>query len=235
MRFYEADAARYKIDIQDGRKWSLPGLHCPTCDSIWSVVGPAWPCVDLSGISEAKELEEAHLEEDFTEFIRLREAVRPFVATGVELLPGTAFGPATSPASGKDFGALTMGFPWMMLARPEGVAFLKAAGIRGIKACLTNFRFKHNPQEVLELQIEPHGQVHPDCLPADREPPCSTCGQLGLSLPKPLILDLASLPSDRDIFRLADFVSEIVVTERFVEAVQRLGCQDIKFTELAAR
>lgn len=235
MKFYEVDANRYRIDIHDEHKWGLPGVHCPACGAIWSTVGPSWPCVDLSKLPEAKKLEEPYLEENFDEFLRLREAVRPFVPPGVELKPGTKFGPAIGPASGRKIGALTMGFPWMMLGRPEGVAFLQEEGLRGVKAGPTEYRWKRHPQQVLEFQIEPHSRVHPDCLPPDPPPRCETCGRRPISRPRPLILDLASLPTDLDIFRLADFMTAIVVTERFVEAVQRLGCEDIKFTELAAR
>jgi uncharacterized double-CXXCG motif protein len=128
-----------------------------------------------------------------------------------------------------------MEFPWMVLARPEGVAFLKAEGIRGLKAGLTASRFKGKQQEILELQIEPFGRAHRDCLPAELTPTCSTCGRRGLPLPKALILDLASLPMDRDIFRLADFSTAVVATERFVEAVKRLGCKDLAFVELPMR
>lgn len=234
MRFYEVRPTHYKVSIQDGRRWGLPGVHCPTCAATWTSVGLSWPSIDLSAHPDAAKLT-PRLEKDFNEFIRLREAVRPLVPSGVELKPGTDFGPAIGPAKGTKFGALTMGFPWMMLARPEGVAFLKAEGVRGVKAAFTELKFKGKPQEILELQIEPFGRVHPDCLPPNPPRPCATCGRRGLVLPDPILLDLASLPTDRDIFRLTDFGQVIVVTDRFVEAAKRLGCDDLAFVELPGR
>ena len=235
MKFYEVKPARYTIDIREQHKWGLPGVHCPTCGAIWSAGSLSLPCVDLSGHPDAKKLSKAYLEEDFNEFIRLREAVRPLVPEGVELKPGTTFGPATGPAKGTTFGGLTMGFPWMMLARPEGIAALEAEGIRGLQAGPTEYRFRGNPPKVLELQILPFGRAHLDCLPPDRQPPCSTCGRTSIPVPQPVILDVASLPTDRDIFRLADFGPQIVSTERFVEAARRLGFDDLSFNELAGR
>ena len=64
---------------------------------------------------------------------------------------------------------------------------------------------------------------------------CEKCGRLGVSVPKPLVLDVASLPMDRDIFRLEDFSTFIVVTERFVEASTRLEIEDLAFVELVGR
>lgn len=231
--FYEVQPAHYKIQIHDGHKWSLPAVRCPTCGFIWSGTALSLPCVDLSRHPDAEKLATPRVEEDVNEFIRLREAIRPLVPKGLNLEPGTALGPAVGPATGTGFGALTMGFPWMLLARPEGVAFLKAEGLRGIEAGPTDFEFQGTPEPVMELQIEPFGKVHPDCLPPVRRSPCPTCGRTGISLPQPLLVDPASLPEDRDIFRLADYDQVIAVTARFVEAASRLGSHDLAFVELS--
>ena len=143
----------------------LPGIRCPACGVVWSVAGLAFPCVDLSGHRDAATLEKAYLEEDFDEFIRLRESVRPLAPDGVQLKPGTEFGPATGRAQGRHFGAVTMGFPWMILARPEGVASMLAEGVRGLVAAPTAFKFSRDPQHVLELQVEPMARFTPPaCL-----------------------------------------------------------------------
>jgi hypothetical protein len=50
------------------------------------------------------------------------------------------------------------------------------------------------------------------------------------------LLDAATLPSHLDLFRMEDMVTMIIATERFVEAVRRLGYeQDILFRELPLR
>jgi len=88
----------------------------------------------------------------------------------------------------------------------------------------------------MDLQLELRGRFHPDCLPRDLDPPCPTCGRgKGYSLPEPPILAAASLPADLDVFRLADWSSMIIVTERMVDAVTRLELDGGVFRELEAR
>ncbi|HVG61934.1 MAG TPA: double-CXXCG motif protein, partial [Hyalangium sp.] len=74
-----------------------------------------------------------------------------------------------------------------------------------------------------------------DCTPPNRPPPCPTCGRDAFRLPDELLLDAASLPSDVDLFRVADFLTVLICTERFVQAVQRLGLDDIVFREIHLR
>ncbi len=66
-------------------------------------------------------------------------------------------------------------------------------------------------------------------------PPCPRCGRLGLSLPKERLLDAAALPAHLDLFRLMDFSTVIVCSERFVTACQRLGLDGVAFLPLLVR
>jgi uncharacterized double-CXXCG motif protein len=122
------------------------------------------------------------------------------------------------------------------LARREAVDALQQAGVQGLKGCKPELRFrqKKNPPELLVLQLEPHGLLHPDCLPP-RPPPCSRCGRDGSQLPENLLLDQASLPTHTDVFRLANFSTVLVGSERLKEAVQRLGLDGILFLDLPLR
>jgi uncharacterized double-CXXCG motif protein len=191
--------------------------------------------VDLSQLAEQARYS-ARLEEDYTEFERLREQVRPLVPSGVPLWPGTQLGPLTGTARG-EFGPLVMYYPWTLLMRREALDRLQAEGVQGLKGCRTALRFrKKDPPELLELELLPQGRVHPDCLPADRPPLCTKCGRMAWKRPDELILDAASLPQELDVFRLGDFLTAIIATERFVETSRRLGYeQDIVFRELPLR
>jgi uncharacterized double-CXXCG motif protein len=238
MKFYSLDtvpAPRYSGECSAGHPWGLPGVHCPVCDAIWSDGSDAYPSVDLSQLPE-KDKYLARLEEDYAEFERLREQVRPLVPAGVPLWPGTEFGPLEGTAHG-EFGPLLLQNPWTLLMRREALEQLQAAGVLGLKGCRTQVRFRRkNPPELLELELLPCGRLHPDCLPPDRPAPCVKCGRRGWSLPEEPILDAASLPEDLDVFRVGDFTTVLVGTERFVEAVRRLGYeQDILFRELPLR
>jgi uncharacterized double-CXXCG motif protein len=119
------------------------------------------------------------------------------------------------------------------MARREALEKLQAEGLRGLKGCRTQVRFRQrNSPELLELELLPMGRLHPDCLPLDRKPPCARCGRLGLTLPKVRLLDAATLPRDVDVFRLEDFSTVMVCTERFVEACLRQGLDGVIFRPL---
>lgn len=238
MKFYLVEVvepSRYTGYYHDEHKWGLPGVCCPTCGHVGGTAGLAYPCVDLSGLPEAPVLEEAWLEKNFERYVHLRELVRPFVPAGALLKPGATFGPLVGPASGT-FSPITVCFDWMMLVWPEALAALQAEGVRGLKGCLTAMRFRQKSRpELLELQIESSGVLHEDCIPPGKAEPCPACYESSFRRPEHSFLKLDSLPSDRDIFRLANFSTMVVVTERFVTAVQRLGIEEVNFRELPVR
>jgi uncharacterized double-CXXCG motif protein len=240
MKFYRLedvrpDALRYTGEYSASRKWGLPGVHCPVCDAVWSDGSDAYPSVELSRLREAKKLEEPYLEEDFAQFERLREAVRPLVPAGVPLWPGTKFGPLLGSARGT-FAQLFMQDAWTLLIRREALEQLQAEGIRGLDAFSTQLRFRQRKApELLELQIEPHGLLHRDCIPRGKADPCGKCGRYDFSLPKKPLLDRASLPEHLDLFRLANFTTVIVASERLVEVIRRLGFEEVSIRELPLR
>ncbi|MBN1207083.1 MAG: double-CXXCG motif protein [Myxococcaceae bacterium] len=238
MRFYwlrRASAPRYSGYYVAVHRWGLPGVHCPACDGIWSTAGDIYPSVDLSHLPDSEKYS-ARLEEDYAEFERLREQVRPLVPPGVHLWPGTKFGPMMGTARG-EFGPFFLLNPWEFLMRREALERMQAEGVRGLKGRRAELRFrKKDPPELHELELLPRGRFHPDCLPADRPPPCPKCERTGWRRPEQPILEAASLPQDLDLFRLEDFLTMIIGTERFVEAARRLGYeQDIVFRELPLR
>jgi uncharacterized double-CXXCG motif protein len=242
MKFYlceQVENPRYSGYHTYDRKWFLPGVQCPECKAIWSTAADAYASVELSVLSvQEQEKYSARCEDDYVEFERLREQVRPLAPPGVHLWPGTGLGPMMGSTQGT-FGPLVLAHSWNLLMQREPLERLQAEGLRGLKGCRTQLRFrKKNPPELLEMELLPRGRVHPDCLPPDRPAPCSKCGRKGWTRPpeSELILDAATLPQDLDLFRLEDFLTAILCTERFVEAVRRLGYeQDMAFRELPVR
>ncbi|WP_164010654.1 double-CXXCG motif protein [Pyxidicoccus trucidator] len=229
-----AATARHKGDFNAGRRWGLPGARCADCGVTWASAGHRYPAVDLSQLPERGEFEVPR-PEPFAEFARLRELVRPLAPPNATLPPGTGFGPMVGTARG-DLGPLAWQGDYLLLLRRDTLERLQAEGIRGLLGARTELRWRQkNPPEMLELQLEPLGQLHPDCIPPDEPPPCQTCGRFGLTLPDEPILDAASLPTDRDLFRVGNFATLIIGTERFMEAVRRLELDGITFRELPAR
>lgn len=235
-RFYELDedkASRHTGYVRAVPKWGLPGSLCPECEGTWVTAGLAYPCVDLSSLPERAAFEEAR-REPIEEFERLRELVRPLAPPGALLLPGASFGPSVGTATGS-FGAFYFLPPFQFMVRREALDKLQAAGIRGLKACRAQIRFRQkNAPELWEFQLEQHGRLHPDCLPADPQPPCPRCGGDSNPIPEPQVLDAASMPTDCDLFLLPATLT-IICSERFVEATRRLELDDITFKELPLR
>ena len=240
MKFYEAveDTSLGYTGYLDGvHRWGLPGVQpCLTCRAGGGSPALAYPCVELSSLPEH---ERKKLSDPWPvpreEIARLAELVRPFVPSWVLLNPGAQFGPLAGKGAGR-FGQLFLQNPWTLLLRREALERLQAANVRGLQACSVDVRFRgKNPPELLELQLELHGRIHPACLPPNRKPPCPTCGNDPYKLPNPIVLDAASLPEDVDVFRMRDAWTVILVTERFVDAVKRLELDGVTFRELEAR
>jgi uncharacterized double-CXXCG motif protein len=225
MLFYSIEGIqtpRHTGEVEGEHRWSLPGIRCPLCRSVWSTGAVAYPSVDLSNHPEREKLQEPRLEEDFAEFARLRESVRPLIP-GAVLHPGTDLGPFVGTAQGS-FGPLTLPSPWMLLMQRGALEQLQAEGLQGLKGCSVDVRFrqKKNPPQLVELELLPLGLLHEDCILEDQREPCTRCGRLGFSLPASPLLQTSSLPQDTDLFRLANFATVMVASQRFVETVRRL-------------
>ncbi|REG28116.1 putative double-CXXCG motif protein [Archangium gephyra] len=213
-------------------KWGLPGIRrCPGCQVTWGGGAKSYPSVDLSPITALADFEEPRAE-PIEEYERLRELVMPLLPPGALVEPGTELGPLVGKAQGP-FGAFVARFAWLLMARRESLEKLQAEGLRGLKGCRTELRFRQrNVPELLELELLPVGRLHPDCLPPNRKPPCPRCGRRGLTRPEHMVLDASTLPSHLDLFRLEDFSTTIVCTERFVQACRRLNLDGVSFHPL---
>ncbi|MFY0564759.1 double-CXXCG motif protein [Archangium lansingense] len=144
-------------------------------------------------------------------------------------------GPIVGKAQGR-FGQFVSPVPWILLVQREALEKLQAEGLRGLKGCRTDLRFRQRASpELLELELLPVGKVHPDCLPPTRKPPCARCGQNRIPLPDKLLLDASTLPNHLDLFRLEDYSTELICTERFVDACKRLGLGGVVFHPLTTR
>lgn len=237
MKFYwlrPLEPSRSTGWFNDEHKWDLPGVLCPLCGVGWGGCGESYPCVDLSNHPERAKFEQES-DGDFELFEYLRELVRPLVPADALLEPGAGLGPLVGKASGT-FGPAYMGEPWMLLMHADALERLKAEGVRGLAGGRTEWLYEQRPPaEVLELQIVTGGLLHSSCLPPDATP-CPKCGRFGVSRPKEPILDAASLPEHRDLFRLRNFATMIVGNERFADTLDRLGLAgEVVFRELPVR
>ncbi|MFP2904024.1 double-CXXCG motif protein [Pyxidicoccus sp. 3LFB2] len=238
MPLYKLD--RGDINLQKGTydaayKWKLPGVSCPVCKAIWGGTGNNYPAVDLSVLPEARKYLKARLEENYDEYERLRDQVRPLLAPDDPLEPTATFGPLVGRARGP-FSAFIHQYGDILLVRPDALEALQREGLLGLRGCRTEMSFRpKGVAELLDLHISPRGLLHADCIPRSTPPPCPKCGRRGFSLPKDPILDATSLPSDLDLFRLRNFATVLVVTERFKDVVERFELDGLTFRELPVR
>ena len=234
MKFFEllpAEGPRFSGFLNGAHRWGLPGGLCPVCEASRGGLGEAYPSVDLSGWSHRHELAEAR-QVPLEEYERLRRLLRPQVPFDVPLLPGAEFGLYSGKATGK-WGDLHLPYPWRLVIQREAMERLREeAGIELRTSEMDlHFRGKSVP-ELLEVEIHPHGRLHDSCFPGGRERPCERCGRQGDGLPDAPLLDRSALPAGQDLFRLADFTTVIIATERFAAAVARLGLEGVVFKEV---
>lgn len=144
------------------------------------------------------------------------------------------FGPLVGTATGT-FSPLFFYYLEMPLVHRQALEQLQTEGVRSPRGFRTELRFRQrNHPELLELELLPHGRLHPDCTP-ERPPPCPKCGRDAFRFPEDPILHATSLPTHTDLFRLSDFETIFIATERFVEAVRRLGLDEIDIREVPVR
>nr|WP_253899895.1 double-CXXCG motif protein [Corallococcus carmarthensis] len=211
------------------RRWYLPSILCPRCEA-WGGM-TAYPSVDLSSLPEKDELKSVW-PQTREEYQRRAALVRPFVPPEIQLEAGCRFGPLVGTAIGR-FGPVTALPSWQVLVREDTLTALQEAGLKGIipvRAELRNRRTKELPQ--YELEARPLVKLHPACIQdRDRVPTCDYCGRHGFSLPPERWLLGESIPADLDLFGV-DETTRIVVSERFVETVNRLGPSDVVYREI---
>ncbi|NOK39644.1 hypothetical protein D7W79_17755 [Corallococcus exercitus] len=236
MRYFELtepedlDSLQWSGSYRAERRWYLPSILCPRCDA-WGGM-TAYPSVDLSALPEKDELKSGW-PQTREEYERRAALVRPFVPPEIQLEPGCRLGPLVGTAMGR-FGPITAWPSWQVLVREDALTLIQEAGLKGIipvRAELRNRRTKELPQ--YELEARPLAKLHPACIQdRDRVPTClESCGNHGFSLPPERWLHGESLPTGLDLFGV-EGTTRIVVSERFVDAVNRLGPSDVVYREI---
>ncbi|CAM4197837.1 SitI6 family double-CXXCG motif immunity protein [Corallococcus exiguus] len=236
MRYFEVstprdlDSFHWSGSYRAERQWYLPSVLCQRCET-WGVM-TAYPSVDLSTLPEKDELKSVW-PQPLEEYVRRKALVLPFVPPEIQLEPGCQFGPLVGRAMGR-FGPVTAMPSWQVLVREDTLAAIQEAGLNGIipvRAELRNRRTKELPQ--YELEARPLVKLHPACIQdRDRVPTCGYCGSHGFYLPPERWLLGESIPAGLDLFGVED-TTRIVVSERFVDTVNRLGPSDVVYREIS--
>lgn len=210
-------------------RWHLSGVDCPRFGP-WAGMD-AFPSVDLSAVEEPV-LAEPKGPMSVAEYNRLVARVRPFVPPGLPVRAGGSFGPMVGTAQGK-FGPVTCWPSWVVILREDAVESLQAEGLQGVIAVRMELRSRRSTMPALyELEARPLARLHPDCIGEWKTPACDICGKPeSFSLPPKRWLLRSTVPEGLDVFGV-EGANLHVVSERFVETVQRLGPSDVRYQEL---
>ena len=240
MKFFEVleeKMSRHTGTIDGEPRWCIPSIECALCGG-YGGLGEAYPTVSLSNFKERAALEEPRSLQavPLEEYQRLCELLRPRVPQGAPLEPGTWLGPVIGSTSGH-FGDFVFQAPWVLWASQVALEKLQAAGLRGLMGASGELRHRgKNPPELLNLEIQVRGSLHPACFTESWQAPCKRCGSHRNGYPVgAAVLNAMTLPDDVDIFRLREFKTVIIANERFVDTVRRLRLGNIAFRELPVR
>jgi len=231
--FYEGFSASDVDQLRTDRKWGLPGVNCSVCGETWAQTGVAYPSVDLSILSNEEEYRRGRGRPvAVDELEQRRQGLRNLIREELVLPPGTELGPLVGIGRGTFTDFVWMN-PWTLLAQPQVLERLRAAGVKLPVSVPALIEFKQaNIQGLLELDLEPRSTVDPSSMPAEASNRCPGCGRVPVQMPARIVIQGSSIPSDVDIFRDRLITTLILAKERFVEAVKSLKLTGLQFQEV---
>ncbi|MBL0697864.1 double-CXXCG motif protein [Comamonas sp. JC664] len=235
MKFYvveEDRAAGFTGNLSVRSPWGFPGVTaCETCGSTGGCAGLQYPCVDLSELPERTALANPGRQVSIEEFRRLRDLVRPFVPDGARLEPGADFGPPTGTGTGT-FGDLFLQNPWSLYIRREALERLQGEGLRGLSGCPMDVKFRgKSPPDLLALQLKLHGRLHVDHVSPRENALCPKCGSSRNTQPRSQKFTVRAMSDAPDLFRLSDWPTLIIASQRMVTVVRQLAMTGVRFIE----
>lgn len=218
----------YNDDMVAEQPWGLPGVHCSVCGQTWAITGVSYPLIGLSENPLGKQLEKARVVE-FEIYESLRDSIKQYAQIGLPLPPGTTFGPLKGKIKGR-FGDFVWRHLWDPLIRIEAYQKLVSVGLHmpATSSPIVQEKFMN---QLFHLQIEPHGYLSPRSYVNPDIPSCPRCKRDGRKLEK-VVMVKESIPNHLDIFRIGNFPTYILVTERFKDAVDQLGLTNILFEKV---
>lgn len=217
--------------IDAGHKWGLPGVVCPVCKSTWSTVGLEYPSVDLTNFADEKLYREAR-PEPLSEFLRLRQKIADAFPQLPVLKPGAKFGPSVGKAVGGRLDGFVWRAWWTICLEASALKKLKDNGLLLPNSVKAELKFKKEEQEVFEFDLPLKGKLTNGVYDGIQLNYCDACGRDSASKPDEILIDSSSIPNNIDIFRVSNFRTIILVTERFVETVTNLNIKGAVFEEV---
>lgn len=232
MRLFQLkeDLFRKAGYIDTVHKWGLPGVICPVCKSTWGNASLEYPSVDLTGFPDANRFVEAW-PVPLETFLKMRNEVWGAFPLLPILPPGTQLGPSVGKAIGKLDGFVWRAW-WSICLEASALEKLKASGLLLPVSVKAEISFKKEVQAVFEFDLPLRGKLANPVYDGIQLDLCTACGRDSGTLPKEILIDKDSIPEDTDIFRVRNFTTLILVTEKFVETIRSLDLKGADFEEV---
>lgn len=237
MKIFEIreDQFRKKVGHIDAiHKWGLPGVFCPVCNCTWSAVGLEYPSVDLANFTDEKLYRKARSER-LDEFLRLRQKIADAFPKLTLLKPGTEFGLLVGKAVGGQLDGFVWRAWWTICLEASSLEKLKDSDLSLPNSVKAELKFKNEEQEVFELDLPLRSILTNGVYDDIQLRYCDACGRDSASKPDEILIEHSSVPTDIDIFRVSNFKTIILVTEKFVETVKDLGVEGAVFNEVKVK
>lgn len=220
--------------LEASHKWSLPGVSCNICNQIWSNVGIEYPSIDISEMAFSKKLEKGWVA-SLAEFESFQTEIGKTFAEYKIFPPGTEFGCLVGKEVGRKsgyFNDFIWNLPWTIIMNEIALNKLQIEKLNLPQTIKPIIKFKTQPQKIYEFEVLPLGNLLNTIYENSQDKACLGCGRIGGSMPSEIVVEKKSIPDDLDIFRLSNFSTIIVTTERFVETVNRLELRGALFNEI---
>ena len=206
-------------------KWGLPGVECNDCKETWANTGINYPTINL------EELDERHLFEkpkvvDVLTYRKLVGIIKTHFPQLEMLTPGTRFGNLVGKLDGKPFNNFVPSFPTDILIEEILLKSLSETKLNLPNWVQVNLVNKNNTRKIYEFELLPKGKL---LNPIITNQVCKTCEHESVIKPNSLIVDKESVPRNLDIFRLSNFSTIMVASERFVEKIKELKIESVEF------
>ncbi|MBK7708316.1 MAG: hypothetical protein IPJ30_21815 [Acidobacteria bacterium] len=217
--------------FEGAHKWGLPGIDCRYCDCIWSGTGLEYPDIDFGRFSRLADCWPRPIPN--AEFRDLEAAVRREFPQIRTLEPGTRFGPMTARATGV-FKGFVWSMPWTVLLPRLVAEAIEGRGVKMPTLVPAEIVKGGTESELCELAIYPAGRLANGWYEPGVIEICPECNRDAVKLPEEIATDVSDVPDDVDVFRLSNFATILIVTERFYDAVSALGIKGAKFEKVGA-
>ncbi len=198
-------------------KWSIPFSQCPDCGWSDSGIHFSYPTVDVGkiGVASILDYDGEEFEVSWDEFSRRKREILGKSGKSIPIFPGTSFGPLKGRVV-EPYNELISGDNTTLEIREDAANLLREHGmLTGVELVACELRGKAYKEKVYSVEVFSNAEVSSQLIPEI----CRTCG--GVDFEGDLVISRASIPEGVDLFRVGYGMGCIVVSERFVDFVQK--------------